>query len=76
LLYHYADVEHEISIELSWKEVRANIEKYFDFVEGPEEKIAQYTGNPGSMMGTRYRCIFFVARRNARSPEGASRAVF
>jgi len=76
LLYHYAEVEKAISIELSWEEVRANIEKYFDFVEGPQEKIAQYTGNPGSMVGVRYRCIFFVAVRNSKAAEGTSLSVF
>lgn len=39
LLYHYADVPHEISIELSWEEVRPYICKYFDILE-EEHKVA------------------------------------
>eukprot|EP00403_Amphidinium_massartii_P009435 CAMPEP_0178416212 /NCGR_PEP_ID=MMETSP0689_2-20121128/23948_1 /TAXON_ID=160604 /ORGANISM="Amphidinium massartii, Strain CS-259" /LENGTH=339 /DNA_ID=CAMNT_0020037551 /DNA_START=35 /DNA_END=1050 /DNA_ORIENTATION=- len=38
LLYHYADVAAEISIELSWEEVRVAICEYFDIVE--EERKA------------------------------------
>ena len=60
LLYHYADVPHEISIELSWEEVRPYICKYFDFIE-EEEKIARYTGNAEGLSVNRYKCIFFVA---------------
>uniref|UniRef100_A0A7S3SBK3 carnosine N-methyltransferase n=1 Tax=Strombidinopsis acuminata TaxID=141414 RepID=A0A7S3SBK3_9SPIT len=33
LLYHYADIQEERSIEPSWEEVRAEIVKYFDIIE-------------------------------------------
>jgi len=75
LLYHYAEVEHEISIELSWEELRPNICRYFDIVE-ERPQVSQYTTNPGSLMGVRYNCVFFVARRNSKQPEGASNPVF
>ncbi|CAK9073409.1 Carnosine N-methyltransferase [Durusdinium trenchii] len=75
LLYHYADVPHEISIELSWEEVRPYICQYFDFVE-EEEKVARYTGNAEGLSINRYRCIFFVARRNGKPAEGHSNPVF
>merc|ERR1712019_158223 len=60
LLYHYADMEHEISIEPSWEEVRPAIARYFDIVE-ESTRIAYYTTNVGSLMSVKYRCIFFVA---------------
>merc|ERR1719343_1372937 len=33
LLYHYAEMPNEISIELSWEEVRPALCQYFDLVE-------------------------------------------
>eukprot|EP00434_Breviolum_minutum_P007057 symbB.v1.2.006227.t1/scaffold340.1/size245066/13 len=33
LLYHYAEQPDQISIELSWEEVKPEIKKYFDFKE-------------------------------------------
>lgn len=75
LLYHYADVEHEISIELSWEEVKHNMSRYFDIIE-ERETVSQYTTNPGSLMAVKYNCVFFVAVRNSRPPEGTSKPVF
>lgn len=75
LLYHYADVEREISIELSWEEVRPAICRYFDIVE-EENRVARYTTNPGSLMGVKYRCKFFVAVRNGEPVTGSSHPVF
>jgi len=75
LLYHYADLPDECSIEPSWEEVRADISRYFDIVE-EERHVAQYTTNPGSMMGVRYNCIFFVAVRNSVKASGYSNPVF
>lgn len=75
LLFHYADVEQEISIELSWEELRPCILRYFDFVE-EDTRTAIYTGNPGSLQGVRYKCVFFVARRNNQPATGYSNPVF
>mmetsp|Transcript_7827 Transcript_7827/g.14192 ORF Transcript_7827/g.14192 Transcript_7827/m.14192 type:complete len:97 (-) Transcript_7827:37-327(-) len=75
LLYHYADVPNEISIELSWEEVKPQICKYFDFLE-ESEKIARYTGNAEGLSVNRYRCIFFVAKRNSTPAQGYSNPVF
>merc|ERR1719499_2098893 len=33
LLFHYADCEQEISVELSWEEIRPNLCQYFNFIE-------------------------------------------
>lgn len=75
LLYHYADIQDECSIEPSWEEVRADISRYFDIVE-EERQVAQYTTNPSSTMGIRYNCIFFVAVRNSVKATGLSNPVF
>merc|ERR1719471_757575 len=64
LLYHFADVEDDFSVELSWEEVRPFICKYFDFVE-EDRREAHYTINQGSMMKTNFKCIFFAAVRNS-----------
>mmetsp|Transcript_102461 Transcript_102461/g.260196 ORF Transcript_102461/g.260196 Transcript_102461/m.260196 type:complete len:405 (-) Transcript_102461:157-1371(-) len=75
LLYHYSDVENEISIELSWEEVRPAICKYFNIVE-EERRNASYTMNSGSMMRTVFRCIFFTAVRNSEPITGKSNPVY
>lgn len=75
LLYHYADVPNEMSIELSWEEVRPYICKYFDILE-EESRVARYTGNAEGLSSNRYNCIFFVAKRNGKPAEGHSNPVF
>lgn len=75
LLYHYAEQPNSISIELSWEEVKPEIEKYFVFME-EEAHEAFYTTNIHGLLHTRYRCIFFAARRNDRPAEGYSKPVF
>lgn len=75
LLYHYADVDHETSIELSWEEVRPFVLRFFDIVE-EEFRVSTYTVSPASMMRTRFRCVFFTAVRNGKPVSGASNPVF
>merc|ERR1712217_995128 len=75
LLYHYADVENEVSVELSWEEVKPAIAEYFDFVE-VKEHLSQYAANMTCLTGVRYRCVFFVAKRNAVAAVGSSNPVF
>jgi len=75
LLYHYADVEDEISVELSWEELRPFVCKYFDFLE-EETREAHYTMNPGALMRTVFRCLFFTARRNSFPVSGSSAPVY
>jgi len=75
LLYHYADVEHEISVEPSWDEVRAALCKYFDIVE-EDRRDCVYTTNPGSLMAVTYHCVFYVAVRNSVPVSGSSNPVF
>jgi len=75
LLYHYADVEEEFSIELSWEEVRPAVSKYFDIVEESRRECI-YTATPGSLMRTKFRCVFFVAIRNSEPAAGRSNPVY
>jgi len=61
LLYHYTEIENEISIELSWEEIKKIIISYgFEFKK--EEFIeTTYSSNEENLMQTIYKCIFFVA---------------
>ncbi|KAL3884469.1 hypothetical protein ACJMK2_024608 [Sinanodonta woodiana] len=66
LLYHYADIPNEMSIELSYEDVK-NIIKQTGFVyEKEETKIkTTYTQNPKSMLNYEYSSLFFVVRKPA-----------
>ena len=61
LLYHYSENPNEISIELSWKELKNVIIGYgFDIIK--ESRIqATYSANQETMMNRVYNCIFFAA---------------
>nr|CEL65888.1 TPA: hypothetical protein BN1204_017180 [Neospora caninum Liverpool] len=67
LLYHYAEMPNEMSIELAWDELEEVIKLWFD-IEKIEWRDAYYTSNPNSMMQVQYHCVFFVAVRNAAPP--------
>jgi len=75
LLYHFADTDTEFSVELSWTEVRTIICQYFDIIE-ESQREAYYTANPDSLFRTLFKCLFFVARRNAKPVVGTSKPVF
>ena len=61
LLYHYTENENEISIELSWEEVKHIIIGYgFEFKKIETVK-ATYSTNKDSMTQRIYNCIFFSA---------------
>lgn len=75
LLYHYAELEGDISIEPSWEEVKPSIAKYFDILEESQEH-ASYTSNLGAFSTVLYRCIFFIGRRNDTPVSGESKPVF
>lgn len=75
LLYHYAEMEKEVSIELAWDEVRPGIEKYFS-IKDVDFRDAFYTTNDRSLTQVQYHCIYFVAIRNDVPIEGMSHPVF
>ena len=61
LLYHYTENENEISIELSWNEVKNVIIGYgFEIIKESRVKTT-YSSNQECMMQRVYNCIFFVA---------------
>ena len=75
LLYHFAEAVDDISMELSWSEVKQLIEKYFVI---KEERMVdcQYTALEGMMSNTVYHCINFVAIRNDTAVTGVSSSVY
>ena len=61
LLYHYTENENEISIELSWEEVKHIIIGYgFEFKKIETVKTT-YSINKDSMTQRIYNCVFFSA---------------
>ena len=61
LLYHYTDNINEVSIELSWNEIK-NIIIGFGFEFTKEKNIeTTYSANLDSMTKRIYKCIFFTA---------------
>lgn len=67
LLYHFADMTAEESIEPSYDMVRKIILSYdFHIVEERVDVPAFYTQNPNSMLSYVYKCVFFVARKSSR----------
>ena len=61
LLYHYTDNEDEVSIELSWAEIKYIIKGYgFEIVKESEVETT-YSANKLSMKQRVYKCIFFSA---------------
>lgn len=75
LLWHYADMRKEISVELSWEELRPAVCEYFDITE-EDRREAWYTATPAGMKTTKYQCVFFVAVRNGKPASGTSNPVY
>lgn len=64
LLYHFADMPNESSIELPYDELRRLIISLnFEILEERTGLPARYTQNPRSMLRYEYDCVFFVARK-------------
>ena len=61
LLYHYSDQQAEVSIDLTWEEVRHAIVGFGFKIEKEEERISHYDYDPLSMLQVSYKCIFFTA---------------
>lgn len=64
LLYHYSDIPNEVSIELSYEELK-KVVKQIGFVIQREEKDVRstYTQNPKSMLRYEYSSVFFTAQK-------------
>ena len=76
LLFHYAEQNDQISIELSWEEIRELILEYFDFLEEETNVKCVYSANAESLQQTVYECIYFAAKRNNVLVDGYSNPVF
>eukprot|EP00128_Syssomonas_multiformis_P000879 Colp12_sorted_trinity150504_noHs@22405 len=62
LLYHFADMPKEMSIELSYEEIREVAEKIgFQFVEQEYPIKSSYIENASSMFCMQYQCVLSVA---------------
>ncbi|XP_064470604.1 carnosine N-methyltransferase-like isoform X2 [Ornithodoros turicata] len=64
LLYHYADLPTENSIEPSYEDVKDIIKAFgFDMLEERTGVATPYTQNPRSMMRYEYKSVYFVCRK-------------
>ncbi|XP_065883816.1 carnosine N-methyltransferase-like isoform X2 [Dysidea avara] len=65
LLYHFADMPNELSIELCYDEVHriARDEIGFQFLEEHTGMKSSYISDPNSMMQMTYNCVFSVATK-------------
>ena len=62
LLFHYRDMQQEVSVEVSWEIIRDYILRSFDILE--EEMVqTTYCHDPLSDMSVVYDCIAFVAKK-------------
>ncbi|XP_060762739.1 carnosine N-methyltransferase [Neoarius graeffei] len=66
LLYHFENMANELSIELSYEEIKdAMLKCGFQFEVERESVLTTYTENERSMLKYLYDCVFFVARKPA-----------
>ncbi|KAM6930614.1 carnosine N-methyltransferase [Xenentodon cancila] len=67
LLYHFENMANELSIELSYEDVRTAMVRKGFYIEVEKESVpTTYTENERSMLRYVYDCIFFVARKPAK----------
>lgn len=63
LLWHFADMPDERSVELTWEELRAAIAASGFHFEQEKTVRASYDHDSFSLMSVVYNCIFFVAAK-------------
>ncbi|XP_072289421.1 carnosine N-methyltransferase [Eucyclogobius newberryi] len=64
LLYHFENMANELSVELSYEDIRTAIVKFGFQIEVEKESVpTTYTENDHSMLRYIYDCVFFVARK-------------
>jgi len=61
LLYHYAEMENECSIELSWEELKYIMLNMGFQIINESMKECTYAQERKTMMKVVYNCIFFTA---------------
>ena len=60
MLYHYADMESEPSVELTYEELRQVLPSFGFDVLHEEERDCPYTSNSRSMLQMIYHCKMFT----------------
>ncbi|KAM9392862.1 carnosine N-methyltransferase [Pholidichthys leucotaenia] len=66
LLYHFENMANELSVELSYEEIKTAMVKFGFHIEVEKESVqTTYTENDQSMLRYVYDCVFFVARKPA-----------
>jgi carnosine N-methyltransferase len=68
LLWHFSDTHAEVSVDLTWEEVRALIVDYGFVIEHESWHRCPYVRNVRSMYLMEYDCVCFVARKPAQPP--------
>ncbi|XP_032297372.1 carnosine N-methyltransferase isoform X1 [Coturnix japonica] len=64
LLYHFENLANELSIELSYEDIKNVILQYGFHIEVEKESVlSTYTVNELSMMKYYYECVLFVVRK-------------
>ncbi|XP_076855168.1 carnosine N-methyltransferase [Brachyhypopomus gauderio] len=73
LLYHFENMANELSIELSYEEIKDAILKCgFQLEIERESVLTTYTENDRSMLRYLYDCVFFVARKHTDQPSNGT----
>ncbi|XP_067376290.1 carnosine N-methyltransferase isoform X2 [Channa argus] len=66
LLYHFENMANELSVELSYEDIKSAMVKFGFHIEVEKESMqTTYTENDRSMLRYVYDCVFFVARKPA-----------
>lgn len=64
LLYHFSNLSHEKSLELSYEQIKRIIEKIgFKYLKEDLNMKCDYINNSRSMMHYNYNCAFFVVQK-------------
>jgi len=70
LLYHYSGMRDEISIELSWDEIKACLSHYgLKLVREERGQPAHYCNNKDGMMRTTYSCVSATCIKIRKTPD-------
>jgi len=70
LLYHYSGMRNEISVELSWEEIRACLKHYnLKLVREERCKPATYCFNKQGMMKNEYSCVSTTCVKIGKTPK-------
>ena len=60
-MYHFHDIQNEVSIELSWEEVKKIILKFGFEIKNEKMIDSTYSSVEERLKTTFYTCIFFTA---------------